>query len=162
MARLTLLIASVLLALAHTRGGADTARSNSELNSAATLHLNESALTGDAAATRLRGSGDAAAEPPLAQVPPSAECTWWYETTAFHGWSVRNATAFGTRGDGVTDDTAPLRAAIDTNRGGDAGSNEDKSAALVYLPPGRYVVTDTLVCWAEGAGPLAGCVFFDR
>lgn len=42
-----------------------------------------------------------------------------------------NAHALGVRGDGTTDDTAALQKAIDGSR-------------TVYLPMGRYVVTDTL------------------
>ncbi len=42
-----------------------------------------------------------------------------------------NARALGVRGDGTTDDTAALQKAIDGHR-------------TVYLPMGRYVVTDTL------------------
>jgi hypothetical protein len=42
-----------------------------------------------------------------------------------------NARALGARGDGTTDDTAALQKAIDGNR-------------TVYLPMGRYIVTDSL------------------
>jgi hypothetical protein len=42
-----------------------------------------------------------------------------------------NARALGARGDGTTDDTAALQRAIDAHR-------------TVYLPMGRYIVTDTL------------------
>ena len=75
-----------------------------------------------------------------------ASCATWYDSTA-HGWSFRNASSFGAVGDGVTDDTLALQAAIDFDRGGEAGSGADKSAAVVYIPPGRYLVSDTLVLW---------------
>lgn len=42
-------------------------------------------------------------------------------------------TAYGARGDGVTDDTAAIQAAITASGGG-----------VVYMPAGRYVVTSTL------------------
>jgi hypothetical protein len=45
------------------------------------------------------------------------------------GWA--NAQQLGAKGDGHTDDTAALQKAIDTNR-------------VVYLPSGRYRLTDTL------------------
>lgn len=73
-------------------------------------------------------------------------CAWWFEDTR-HGFSYRNVTAFGAIGDGVADDTHAFQLAIDFNRGGDNGSNADKSAAFVYVPPGRYRLTDTIVLW---------------
>ena len=76
----------------------------------------------------------------------ASPCDTWYDSTT-HGWSFRNASAFGAVGDGVTDSTAALQAAIDFQRGGEAGSGADKSAALIYVPPGRYVITDTIVLW---------------
>jgi hypothetical protein len=45
------------------------------------------------------------------------------------GWA--NAIALGAKGDGTTDDTAALQHAVDTQR-------------IVYLPSGRYRLTDTL------------------
>jgi len=45
------------------------------------------------------------------------------------GWA--NALDFGAKGDGTTDDTAALQHAVDTQR-------------IVYLPSGRYRLTDTL------------------
>jgi hypothetical protein len=49
---------------------------------------------------------------------------------------IWNAASFGARGDGVADDTVALQAAFDAcaGRGG-----------IVWIPPGRYVCTDTLV-----------------
>jgi hypothetical protein len=47
------------------------------------------------------------------------------------GETWANARALGARGDGTTDDTAVLQKAIDTHR-------------TVYLPTGKYIVTDTL------------------
>lgn len=76
----------------------------------------------------------------------SSQCDWWYESTT-KGWSYRNVTSFGCAGDGVKDDTQCFQAAIDYQRGGDAGSNQDKSAAMVYIPAGTYVISSTLVLW---------------
>ena len=87
------------------------------------------------------------APPPPPPPPPTAgACAYWFEAQR-HGFSFRDAAAFGAVGDGVHDDTLALRAAIDFERGGDAGSDADKSAAFVYLRNGTYLVSDTLVLW---------------
>ena len=71
---------------------------------------------------------------------------YFYETTT-HGWSYRNVTAFGADPTGATDSTAAFSAAIDYARGGEAGSGQDKQAAMVYVPSGTYLLSDTLVLW---------------
>ena len=83
----------------------------------------------------------------VATAAAACPTAWWYDGVTAHGWSYRNASLYGAKGDGLTDDTAALRAAIDDARGGEPGSNADKSAAAVYLPPGTYIVSDTLVLW---------------
>jgi hypothetical protein len=54
-------------------------------------------------------------------------------TTSMFGTSVKD---FGARGDGSTDDTAAIQAAIDT-----CGSN----SCTIVFPPGGYVITSTIV-----------------
>jgi len=75
---------------------------------------------------------------------PSLNCDSWYET-AVHGQGFRSVKDFGAKGDGVTDDTVAIRRAIDHGRGGKG--DFDKSPAVVYMPPGTYAVSDTLVLW---------------
>lgn len=70
------------------------------------------------------------------------QSTHWYATTR-HGPAFRNVRDFGAQGDGVTDDTAALQAAIDHER----GRQDEKKPAIVYLPAGTYKVTDTLILW---------------
>jgi hypothetical protein len=84
----------------------------------------------------------------LVHVPLSfSACSpYWYEAQS-KGWSYRNVSQFGGDPTGVLDSTAALQAAIDYQRGGDAGSGQDKGAATVYLPPGTYVISDTIVLW---------------
>ncbi|MGA3398209.1 MAG: glycoside hydrolase family 55 protein [Acetobacteraceae bacterium] len=55
---------------------------------------------------------------------------------------VLNVRDFGAKGDGVTDDTKALIAAIDA-AGADAGPNFWRTR-IVYLPAGTYLVSDTL------------------
>jgi glucan 1,3-beta-glucosidase len=93
-------------------------------------------------------------------------CSWWYEET-LHGTldgggavfvnAVRDA---GAVGDGVHDDTEALLYALNANQTGLDGSNLAKSARVVYLPQGTYLIHDTLVLyfWTNLVGnPLDGC-----
>ena len=80
----------------------------------------------------------------LASLKTDDSCSTWYDTTR-HGGIFRSVKdpRFGAAGDGVTDDTRAIQKAIDFDRG-DVGA---KRPAIVYLPPGRYLVSDTIVAW---------------
>jgi len=70
----------------------------------------------------------------------------WYGSTAHPNPLFRSVSEFGAKGDGVTDDTAAIQAAIDAQR----GDTNAKSFAVVYFPctaVNVYVVSDTLVMW---------------
>ena len=73
----------------------------------------------------------------------------WYGLTAHPpgpgGSGFRSVLSFGAKGDGLTDDTLAIQAAIDAHR----GSINAKAAASVYFPPGTYLVSDTLIMWAN-------------
>ena len=60
-----------------------------------------------------------------------------------HGPGFRNVRDFGASGDGVTDDTAAFIRALDEAR----GSVREKTPANVYVPPGDYLISDTLIVW---------------
>jgi hypothetical protein len=60
--------------------------------------------------------------------------------------------AFACRGDGVTDDTAGLQRALDTF----AGLSARDHGPRLYVPPGDYVVNDTLVLANVRGGILEG------
>tara|TARA_B110000208_G_scaffold141306_1_gene170540 strand:+ start:208 stop:3108 length:2901 start_codon:yes stop_codon:yes gene_type:complete len=72
----------------------------------------------------------------------ATSCSTWYDTTT-HGSAFRSAADFGATGDGVTDDSLALQLAIDFDR----GDVNQKRPAVVYLPPGEYVVSSTLVMY---------------
>eukprot|EP01079_Euglenida_sp_SAG-EU17-18_P003639 gene3639-4071_t len=71
--------------------------------------------------------------------PIDDECGGWYDNTE-HGPAFRSVKDFGAAGDGVTDDTGSIQAAVDHARGG----NLAKRPAVVYVPPGTYRVSDTI------------------
>ncbi|MEY4488760.1 MAG: hypothetical protein RIQ79_1268 [Verrucomicrobiota bacterium] len=69
---------------------------------------------------------------------------------------VNDVKTFGATGDGVTDDTRAIQAAIDATRAG-----------AVYLPPGRYLISDFLHISRSGvvlrgAGPEKSVLWFPR
>jgi hypothetical protein len=65
-----------------------------------------------------------------------------------------NVRDFGAKGDGVTDDTKALIAAIDA-AGPDTGPNFWRTR-IVYLPPGIYLVSDTLTHHYANGGFASG------
>lgn len=72
---------------------------------------------------------------------PQDPCTTWYELTTHNTSAFRNVKDWGAKGDGQTDDTAAIQAALTTGRSsGETTSN----VMVVYLPPGNYMVSDTL------------------
>lgn len=69
---------------------------------------------------------------------------------------VNNVKSFGAKGDGVTDDTRAIQAAIDAT-----------SAGAVLIPPGRYLVSDFINITRSGvvlrgAGPDKSILWFPR
>ncbi len=60
-----------------------------------------------------------------------------------HGKMFRNVKDFGAKGDGVTDDTTAFIRALDYG----VGVEGEKRHGTVYIPPGIYRITDTLIIW---------------
>ena len=93
--------------------------------------------------TVLGGTTESADEP----------CTTWYDRVA-HGPTFRNVKDYGAVGDGRTDDSLSIQQALDAGRQNASGwRGEDptgalvKAPAIVYLPPGTYIVSRPLVMW---------------
>jgi hypothetical protein len=57
---------------------------------------------------------------------------------------ARNVQAYGAKGDGVTDDTLAFTHALQDNRHDIWGNTV---AVNVYVPPGRYLISSTLILW---------------
>ncbi|KAG7117994.1 Glucan 1 like protein [Verticillium longisporum] len=81
--------------------------------------------------------------------------TWWLEGMTQNGLSPfapsgykvwRNVKDYGVKGDGVTDDTAAINKAVsDQNRCGlDCGSTTTLQA-VVYFPPGTYIISGSII-----------------
>jgi len=64
-----------------------------------------------------------------------------------HGTGFRNVRDYGATGDGTTDDTAAFIRALDEGR----GSVRHKAPATIYVPPGTYLLSDTLILWKPTA-----------
>ncbi|OQE59001.1 hypothetical protein PENNAL_c0346G01177, partial [Penicillium nalgiovense] len=84
-----------------------------------------------------------------------AAATWWMATMTQRGSSPyapsgykvwRNVKDYGAKGDGVTDDTDAINLAI--SDGGRCGANCGSSTiypAVVYFPPGNYLVSTSII-----------------
>jgi Pectate lyase superfamily protein/SMP-30/Gluconolactonase/LRE-like region len=78
---------------------------------------------------RARGSIETRINTETLTALPSVDAPAIHVLPSQTGWV--NALDLGAKGDGITDDTAALQHAVDTQR-------------MVYLPSGRYLLTDTL------------------
>lgn len=96
----------------------------------------------------------------------TSSCSYWYADT-LHGSLDGGGAVFinairdaGAVGDGIHDDTEALLYALNVNQTGLDGSNLAKSARVVYLPEGTYLIRDTLVLyfWTNLIGnPIPDC-----
>ncbi|KIJ52946.1 glycoside hydrolase family 55 protein [Sphaerobolus stellatus SS14] len=90
----------------------------------------------------------------------SPSSAYWLETLPTQGIAAfnpspgsyavrRNVKTFGAKGDGVTDDTAAINAAISNgNRCGNGNCDSSTvTPALVYFPAGTYLVSSPIVSW---------------
>ncbi|KAG8736584.1 hypothetical protein FRC10_009144 [Ceratobasidium sp. 414] len=94
---------------------------------------------------------------PLGLGSAAASDPYWMQTITRLGGSpynsspstykvFRNVKDYGAKGDGITDDTAAIQAAIaDGNRCGQGCKSSTVSPGLVYFPPGTYLVSSPIV-----------------
>ncbi|KAL7974408.1 glycoside hydrolase family 55 protein [Trichoderma sp. SZMC 28014] len=119
-------------------------------------------LTASLLALRLFAAPSLAAPAPAADtkavVEAAAATSWWLPNIArngaipFGGSSsypiYRNVQSYGAKGDGVTDDTAAINAALsDGNRCGSGCDSSTTTPAIVYFPPGTYIVSKPIQLW---------------
>ncbi|KIJ21365.1 glycoside hydrolase family 55 protein [Paxillus involutus ATCC 200175] len=92
---------------------------------------------------------------PLTRGLAAPEDPYWLETIKHQGTSAfnpdptyqvfRNVKDFGAKGDGVTDDTDAINAAMsEGNRCGLGCDSSTLTPAIVYFPPGKYVVSSPI------------------
>ncbi|KAK4083609.1 CAZyme family GH55 [Trichoderma aggressivum f. europaeum] len=86
----------------------------------------------------------------------AAATSWWLPniprvgtvpySNAGSGYQIyRNVQSFGAKGDGVTDDTAAINAALSSgNRCGAGCDSQTTTPAIVYFPPGTYIVSSPI------------------
>ena len=97
--------------------------------------------------------------PPLI---PGTPYSYWYENIVHNGtspfiangssWQVyRSVMEFGAKGDGHTDDTAAIVAAINAQDRGPGGNGKGTTGApaVVYFPTGRYLISSTLPMYVD-------------
>lgn len=96
---------------------------------------------------------------PTRPVPPfNATCSYWLEDIRHQGIAAfnadpgayqvfRNVKDFGAKGDGVTDDTAAIQAAISSGGRCAPGScpSSTTTPAVVYFPAGTYMISTNIV-----------------
>ncbi|KAF9242334.1 glycoside hydrolase family 55 protein [Melanogaster broomeanus] len=92
---------------------------------------------------------------PLTKGLAAPEDPYWLETIKHQGTSAfnpdttyqvfRNVKDFGAKGDGVTDDTLAINAAMsEGNRCGQGCGASTLTPAIVYFPPGKYMVSSPI------------------
>ncbi|KAL1994135.1 hypothetical protein VTN49DRAFT_2804 [Thermomyces lanuginosus] len=92
---------------------------------------------------------------PTPQADASAASDYWVASIKRQGVAAfgnadyqifRNVKDFGAKGDGTTDDTEAINAAISTgNRCGLGCDSQTTTPALVYFPPGTYLVSKPII-----------------
>jgi hypothetical protein len=116
-------------------------------------------LTASLLALRLFSAPALAAPAPAAEEKAvTAATSYWLPNIARQGTVpyanaagyqiYRNVQTFGAKGDGVTDDTAAINAALSSgNRCGSGCDSATTTPAIVYFPPGTYIVSSPILLY---------------
>jgi len=106
-------------------------------------------------ATRTWSSVSVSVSPTTSPKPPVSCNDFWLDNVKHQGLApfagagykvFRNVRDYGAKGDGETDDTAAINRAIsEGNRCGPGCTGSTTTPALVYFPPGTYIVTAPLI-----------------
>jgi len=75
-------------------------------------------------------------------------CAASAQVTNILATAARNVKDYGAKGDGVTDDTQAFLNALNEGRHSNPGSSYF-TATAVYVPPGTYLIKQTLILWAQ-------------
>jgi glucan 1,3-beta-glucosidase len=106
--------------------------------------------------------GPPSGPPELPPIGPGRPSSFWYEQIKHDGispfiengtqWKVyRNVKEYGAKGDGRTDDTEAIIAAInDQDRGpGGNGKGTTGAPAVIYFPSGTYVISNSIPMYVD-------------
>ena len=97
------------------------------------------------------------AQAPAAPAPPAGGSGYWLGSIKHQGQAAfnpnpasyqvfRNVKELGAKGDGVTDDTDVINKIIaDGNRCGEGCDSSTTTPALVYFPPGTYMISKPII-----------------
>ncbi|MEV1246648.1 right-handed parallel beta-helix repeat-containing protein [Nonomuraea sp. NPDC050022] len=101
-------------------------------------HLLRAAIVGGTASAAAMATAAAAAASPTPQETPSQAPNPSAAHTGTSDFMVVNVRDHGAKGDGATDDTAAIQAALNAGKG-----------TTVYLPPGTYLVSNMLSVFSK-------------
>ena len=103
------------------------------------------------------GPATAAPTPAPQNAPAAGASSYWVASIKRQGSPAfgtpgfkvyRNVKDYGAKGDGVSDDTAAINSAVeDGNRCGINCDSSTVTPALVYFPPGTYMVSKPIIQW---------------
>ncbi len=123
--------------------------------SAPNTSASTSALTSTSSSISSSASSSASLPASTSGTPIPAATSYWVADIAkkgapafgVAGYQVfRNVKDFGAKGDGVTDDTIAINKAISSGgRCGQGCASSTTSPALVYFPPGKYLVSSPII-----------------
>lgn len=100
-------------------------------------------------------SGAPAPAPIPSQTTDATTSSWWFASISRQGtvpygtagYKVfRNVMDYGAKGDGSSDDTVAINAAItDGSRCGQGCDSSTTTPAIIYFPPGTYMISKPIV-----------------
>ena len=143
----SVLVASFVVLVGCSRGGSGEGASTRDGGAADAGRASDASPASDAGRTGEAGSSTDASTDPLCPV---------HVVFPTDSGAINIQTAYGAKGDGVTDDTAAILKAIQDNIQPVSKLNEN----VLYFPNGTYLVSDTLP-WKTASGAWGSFLTFE-